>query len=185
VTERPPSPQVPGTVSTAPEPPTDLPHRFRQLFLDEFDFICRSLRRLGVREADVHDVAQELFLAVYRLWPQYDPARSAHAWLFGFAIRLAANYRRLGWHRGSALTENVPAAGMCTEDALSARQMVSRGLEALNLEKRVVLIMHDLEQIPAPEIAFELGVPVNTVYSRLRLARESFRAAIDQEAAHG
>jgi RNA polymerase sigma-70 factor, ECF subfamily len=74
---------------------------------------------------------------------------------------------------------------MCTEDALSARQMVSRGLEALNLDKRVVLIMHDLEQIPAPEIALELGVPVNTVYSRLRLARESFKAAIDQEAAHG
>ncbi|HVH41414.1 MAG TPA: sigma-70 family RNA polymerase sigma factor [Labilithrix sp.] len=152
--------------------------RFRTIFLGEFDFACRSLRRLGVREADVHDVAQDLFIGVHRTIDTYDPTRSPRAWLMGFAVRYAANYRRLGWHRGDELRDDAPLPSPRMTDRLAARQLVERGLDALDFDKQVALVMHDLEGISAPEIAAELGIPLNTVYSRVRLARASFKSAI-------
>jgi len=157
--------------------PTPAP-TFRAVFVAEFDFVCRSLRRLGVRDADVLDVAQELFVTVHRDLPSFDANRSIRRWLMGYGVRFAANYRRLGWHKGSALDDEAPLPSPRMTDVLAARQLVARGLEALDFDKRVALVMHDMEGIGAPEIASELGIPLNTVYSRLRLAREAFKKAI-------
>jgi RNA polymerase sigma-70 factor (ECF subfamily) len=152
---------------------------FRAMFAAEFDFVCRSLRRLDVFEADVHDVAQELFMAVHRGLPKYDPARPIRAWLMGYAVRFAANYHRLGWHERRALAPpDPPAQSNRVVEAMAARQLVARCLVALDFDKRVALVMHDLEGISAPDIAIELGVPLNTIYSRVRLAREAFRSAV-------
>ena len=60
-------------------------------------------------------------------------------------------------------------------DKLAAKRTVLGALERLDFDKRVVLVMHDLEQLTAPEIAEELGIPLNTVYSRVRLAGAAFR----------
>jgi RNA polymerase sigma-70 factor, ECF subfamily len=151
---------------------------FQAVFVAEFDFVCRSLRRLGVREADVHDVAQELFVAVHRGLADYDRARPLRAWLMGYAVRYAANYRRLGWHKGTELSDDAAVPSPRMTDKLQARQLVLRGLAALDFDKRVALVMHDLEEITAPEIATELGIPLNTVYSRVRLARDAFKKAV-------
>lgn len=148
---------------------------FRALFEAEFDFVCRSLRRLGVRDADVHDVAQELFVTVNAALPTYERSRPVRPWLFAFATRFAANYRRLGWHKGDVLSEDAPLPSPRLAEKLTARVLVARGLDALDFDKRVALVMHDLEGIPAPEIARELDVPLNTVYSRVRLARVGFK----------
>jgi RNA polymerase sigma-70 factor, ECF subfamily len=67
---------------------------FRALFAAEFGFVARALLRLGVREADVMDVAQEVFVAVHRELAQFDAQQSLKSWLYGFARRFAANYRR-------------------------------------------------------------------------------------------
>lgn len=148
---------------------------FRALFEAEFDFVCRSLRRLGVRDADVHDVAQELFVTVNGALPTYERSRPLRPWLFAFAARFAANYRRLGWHDADVLSEDAPLPSPRLAEKLTARVLVARGLDALDFDKRVALVMHDLEGIPAPEIAQELDVPLNTVYSRVRLARVGFK----------
>lgn len=158
---------------------------FRELFLKEFDFVERSLCRLGVREADAHDVAQELFIAVYHALPNFkdttpDQKSSTRAWLFSYVVRYAANYRRLGWHRGGVLDERQAVPSPRTHVKMEARQLVAHGLEALPFEQRVVLVMHDMEGISAPEICAEIGVPLNTVYSRVRLARQTFRSAIEK-----
>ncbi|MBI4815064.1 MAG: RNA polymerase sigma factor [Deltaproteobacteria bacterium] len=150
---------------------------FSALFEEHFAYVCRSLRRLGVHEVDVKDVSQELFMTVMLRFGEYDSSRSARAWLFSFAVRFASNYRRLARHRLERLDVPDPMPSNPT-DLLEARDLVLRGLARLEFDRRVVLIMHDIDGFPAPEIAAELGIPLNTVYSRLRLARADFRGAV-------
>ncbi len=151
---------------------------FDSLFVEQFAFVCRSLQRLGVREADVHDVAQELFLAVYRAMPDWDRSRPQKPWLFGFAMRFAQNYRRLGWHRGRALDDDLAVPSPRLNDRIAAKRTVMRALDTLDFDKRVALVMHDVEEFTANEIGELLGIPTNTVSSRVRLAREAFRTAV-------
>lgn len=167
-----------------PADATTLSREFTRVFETEFSYVCRSLRRLGVREADLSDVAQELFVTVYRRFGDYDPARPLRPWLFSFSLRLAANYRRLARnqvpHVDTAVVE--PAAA---DPNVEARDLVLRALSELDFDRRSVLVMHDLEGFQAPDIAQQTAVPLNTVYSRLRLARHDFRAAIERLQAEG
>jgi RNA polymerase sigma-70 factor (ECF subfamily) len=61
-----------------------------------------------------------------------------------------------------------------------ARGLVLEAMEALDLDRRAVFVMHDIDGRPVPEIALALDVPLNTVYSRLRLARETFFARVQK-----
>ena len=116
---------------------------FRELFLNEFDFVERSLIRLGVREADANDIAQEIFISVHSALPDFEGAgrdrgpSKVRAWLFSYAVRFAANYRRLGWHRGGVLDERHPLPSPRTHKKLEARQLVAHGLEALGFPSAV------------------------------------------------
>jgi RNA polymerase sigma-70 factor, ECF subfamily len=152
---------------------------FRELFERELPFVVRALRRLGVREADLSDVAQELFLTVLERQHEQDPSLPARRWLYAFCIRFSANYRRLARHRGTPLDERTAAPTAPGSDG-EARDLVVRTLEALDFDQRVALVLHDLEGVTAPELAAMTGVPLNTVYSRIRLARESFRAEVER-----
>jgi RNA polymerase sigma-70 factor (ECF subfamily) len=168
-----------GDQSIESEGTPELTAAFRRLFEAEFTYVCRSLRRLGVREADMKDVAQEIFLAVHRHLDEYEPSRPVRPWLFSFSLRFAANYRRLARNRA-----HVPDDGLHQEAArgsdVEARDLVLRALEALDFDFRVVFVMHDLEGFSAPEIAEQTGCKLNTVYSRIRLAREGFKSAVER-----
>jgi RNA polymerase sigma-70 factor (ECF subfamily) len=165
-----------GTVHA---PPAEVEPDFRALFRAEIGYVCRALRRLGVREADLPDVAQELFVAVHARVAEIDPSRPVRPWLFSFAVRFAANYRRLARVRTDAgeLPEHVASPGDVHGEA---RDLVLRALARLDFDRRTVVVMHDLEGFAAPEIGAALGVPLNTVYSRIRLAREDFRRAFEE-----
>jgi RNA polymerase sigma-70 factor (ECF subfamily) len=153
---------------------------FRSLFDAEFGYVCRALRRLGVRQSDIEDVAQELFVAVHRTLHEYDSRRALRPWLFSFALRFAANYRRLARNQGHVSDGALRDVAAAPRDAdAEARDIVLRALAALDFDRRTVIVMHDLEGFDAPEMAVLLGIPLNTVYSRLRLARADFRSTID------
>ena len=76
------------------------------------------------------------------------------------------------------LSDEAPMPSPRLAEKLTARVLVAHGLDALDFDKRVALVMHDLEGIGAPEIAAELDVPLNTVYSRVRLARVAFKKRV-------
>jgi RNA polymerase sigma-70 factor, ECF subfamily len=159
------------------------PDPFRATFERELDYVWTTLRRLGVREADLEDVAHEVFLRVHRRFAEYDASRPIRPWLFGFAARVAADYRKLARHRREVRSENddaVDPAPLADERlaALDARALVARGLEALDLDKRTVFIAHDLDGLTAQQISEALELPLFTVYSRLRVARERFTASV-------
>lgn len=151
---------------------------FDSVFEAEFDYVCHTLRRFGVREADLEDVAQDVFLGVHRRFDDYDPGRPVRPWLVAFAFRGASNYRRGERRRGERIGEDVPEAtvdGRSAAEVSDRRRSVQRVFDQMDLERSVVLLMFDMDGYTAPEIAHALDVPVNTVYSRIRLAREDFR----------
>jgi RNA polymerase sigma-70 factor, ECF subfamily len=159
------------------------PGDFRALFEREFNYVWNTLRRLGVHGRDLEDVAHDVFVQVHRHFSEYEQSRPLRPWLFGFAFRVASDYRKLARHRVELLENTVDAAdgAPSADDRLAAAedgQLVARALDAIDLDRRAVFILHDLDDLPIPEIARALGINVNTAYSRLRIAREKFTSAV-------
>lgn len=155
--------------------------RLRRLVDVYFDFIWRSLRRLGVPEADADDAAQQVFLVVARKLPLIDP-NNERSFLFGTALRVASDVRRARRRRREDPTEPGGAdpcdGGPGPEDLVAqrrARELLDEVLESMSLDLQTVFVLFELEELPTPEIASLLGIPVGTVASRLRRAREEFQ----------
>lgn len=162
------------------------PRAFRVLFEAEFSYVFHSLRRLGVREADQEDLTHDVFVIAYRRLPELDTTRSLRPWLFGIAFRVASDYRRRARHlREVADADEVePVDQTPLADRQLAgeqtRQLVLDALDNLDLDRRAVLVMHDIDGYAIPKVAQALSIPLNTAYSRLRLAREQFKAAVQR-----
>ncbi len=156
---------------------------FEALFRAELGYVWKTLERLGVPSRDVEDVAHDVFVAVYRNFTHYDRTRPIRPWLCGFAYRTASDYRRLARNRYERTAHDGDMDAPESDRAarrIEARDLALRALDRVELERRVVLMMHDIDGHGAPDIARELEIPVNTVYSRLRLARDEFRRAVDE-----
>ncbi len=156
---------------------------FRTVFEAEFGYVLGTLRRLGVHGADLEDVAHDVFLHVYRHLGDYDPGRPLRPWLFGFAFRIARDFRALGRHRETAtedLARTRDPAPLADSQLLRGEEvrLALAALGALDLDERAVFVAHDLEELSAPEIAELMQIPINTVYSRLRRARIKFLAQV-------
>ena len=155
----------------------------RAIFEEHVDHVAHSLRRLGVREADVPDLTQEVFVVMHHILPDYDPTRPMWPWIFGVLYRTAAAYRRTAFREllddGSLAADRADSSVNIEETVRKGedRKLVLLALESLELHRRAVFVMADIDDVPVPEIARALGIPLNTAYSRLRLAREDFRAA--------
>ena len=150
----------------------------REIFEAEFDYVCRAHRRLGVPERDLEDAAQETFLALNAKLDTYDPLRPLRPWIFGFVMRIAANHRRKRTPEPLDLTDRHALPSETTPEhqavAQEAKTLAMRVLERMDPERREIFVMHDLEGFGAPEIATLFTLEVNTVYSRLRVARAEF-----------
>jgi RNA polymerase sigma-70 factor (ECF subfamily) len=163
-------------------PPSGATRDLGAIFEEHFDYVWATLRRLGVRDADREDLVHEVFLKVHARLGDYDGTRPLRPWLFGFAYRVAADHRRLARHRVEVLGDagEVAADNEAAEERIAAteeRDLLIAALGTLDLERRAMIVMHDLDEVPVPEIARHLGIPVNTAYSRLRLAREQISSA--------
>jgi RNA polymerase sigma-70 factor (ECF subfamily) len=150
------------------------------LFELESPYVLRTLRRLGVTERDVEDMAHEVFVAVHRELPKYDRTRPIRPWLFAFCFRIASHHRRK--HRRETVQD---VAGDVTDpseapDALldreRKRRLVLLALDEIELDRRAVFVLHELDGFTCEAVADSLEIPIGTVYSRLRRAREDFSA---------
>lgn len=169
-----------GYAATTDEP---LPIDFRSVFEDTFDYVWHTLRRLGVRERDLEDVTHEVFVVLHRQLDMYDRARPIRPWLFAFAIRAAADYRRLARHRVELRddTASLVDPGPSPHEQAVTRErldLVALALDALDFDRRAVFVLHQIDGVPVNQAALILGIPVNTAHSRLRLAREDFARAV-------
>jgi RNA polymerase sigma-70 factor, ECF subfamily len=147
-------------------------------FRIEFEYVQRTLRRLGTDRSEVDDLAQEVFLVLHRRWSEYDQSRPLRPYLFGVAVRIAlANQRKRSREVAFAnieLSDDTPGP----EEVLSnkeTRALLQVALKRIPLPRRTVLVMHELDRVPVTEVAATLSIPLFTVYSRLRKAREELR----------
>ena len=159
---------------------------FRVFFEQHFDYVYRSLRRLGVYERDLEDLTHDVFLEVRAAMSRFDPERPAKPWLFAFAFRLASDYRRLARHRTELVDVIEAPCGDSTDLALEQaenRALLARALASLDMDQRAILVLHEIDEVPVPQIAESLGIPLNTAYSRLRAGRAAVTAAVHRERA--
>lgn len=155
-----------------------------EVFRANARFVANTLRRFGVAPPDISDQLQEVFLVVLRLRETYDEARPLRPWLFGITYRVAGRYRqaRGRMHASAELEDDVaidpaPLADVAVATK-EAQAIVLEALERVDLARRAVFILADIEGESVPAIADALQIPLNTAYSRLRLAREEFNAAV-------
>lgn len=171
------------------EPSTPSEHRFEEVYDQYFDFVWRSVRRLGVPANAVDDAVQDVFVVVHRRLGDFEGRSTVKTWLFGIALRVARSHRRKAARASllDPLPDDVVADGADRPDVATesqqARDLVQRFLDGLDDEKRTVFILADLEEHTAPEIARALGIGVNTVYSRLRAARKQFESTVKRHRA--
>ena len=159
--------------------------RLRSLMTAHFDFVWRNLRRLGLLGPDADDGTQEVFLVVSRKLAEI-ALGSERQFLFATAVRVAATRRRTLRRRredphpsleDQEQERSAPGPERLAEMA-RARHQLQEILDGMNLEQRAVFILFELEELTVPQIAGTLAIPVGTVSSRLRAARESFRDAV-------
>ncbi len=166
---------------------------FREMYEGHVDFVWRNLRRLGVAESDVEDRTQEVFVIAHRRFDHFeDRGHGPRAWLFQIVLRVASDARR---HRrrhpedpdgGAAELQGWIEPGQATEVARNeALRRLDEALATIDLSRRAVLVLHEIEEMTAPEIGRSLDIPLNTVYSRLRVARMELEQALHRMASEG
>jgi RNA polymerase sigma-70 factor (ECF subfamily) len=159
---------------------------FRAMYDAHVDFVWRNLRRLGVAETDVDDKTQEVFVIAHRRFDDFEErGHGPRAWLFQIVLRVASDARR---HKrrhpidpDGGVAQDRESIAPPQADALARREqldLLDRALRTIEVGRRAVLLLHEVEEMTAPEIAEVLGIPLNTVYSRLRVARGELEAAV-------
>ena len=157
--------------------------RIALLLRAHFRDVWRIVRRFGVPENSADDAAQEVFIIAARRIADIQPG-SERPFLLASAVRVAANLRRsLGARRECQEDETLPEGvdprpnAEALLDQKRLRQMLDSVLDELTDDLRVVFVLCELEGMSSPEIAELLGIPVGTVASRLRRAREAFQVS--------
>lgn len=170
-----------------------LPDDLAAVYDAHADFVWRSLRRLGVPEADAPDALQEVFVVVFRKLATFEGRSAMTTWLFGICLRIAADRRRKASVRyeradGDVAAEQMGDGRPNAEESASRTEsllVLEAALDKLDPDQRAVFVLFELEELTAAVIATMLGIPPGTVMSRLRLAREAFRREIARFQARG
>lgn len=168
--------------STAPRRPTTADQaRFADLYFQNVAFVWRSLRRLGVREADAPDLCQEVFCVVHDKLQEFD-GRSPKGWLFVICTRVAAKFRRRASARREQMTDELPEIAVAPEqrdelERRAARELLQSVLEQADEKQRAVFILYELEELTMAEVARIVDCPLQTAYSRLHAVRRRLEQA--------
>lgn len=174
-----------SSASATLEPSASTP-RFEDIYARERDYVWRTLRRLGVPDRHLEDVAHDVLVVVHRKLGDYQASRPLRPWLFGIAFRVASDFRRSAKNARETPQDDVEGLAREPEGAgpdamlesAQRRALVYRALDTLEDDRRAVFVLHEIDGEPIPAVAEALAIPVNTAYSRLRVAREEFSASV-------
>jgi RNA polymerase sigma-70 factor (ECF subfamily) len=158
---------------------------FPEIFQQHARFLWRTLMNLGVPSSDAQDLCQEVMIIVHRRLPEFE-GQSLRGWLYGICVRVASDYRRSARARREILNGELPESGSAPDqpdqlDQRAERQRLMRALERVGEEKRAALILYEVEELTLAEVSEALGVPLQTVYSRIKAARQELRRELLQE----
>jgi RNA polymerase sigma-70 factor (ECF subfamily) len=187
-------PQRRGPVSVGEVSPEGTPESpailtFDAVYEENFAYVWRAARRLGIDASDTDDVVQEVFVVAHRKLAAFEGRAQVKTWLFKILVRVVRHHvrsqQRKPGHRPSASERDLealrdprghgPAEAIERADAV---RVLDGLLARLDAEKREVFVLAEIEELSSVEIAEILGVNLNTIYSRLRAARQAFEKAV-------
>lgn len=163
------------------EPAT--PSRLRSIIDKHYDSLWRTIRYLGVQDAVAEDAVQKVLCILARRLGDVAPGAEM-SFLFATAIRVASEARRADRRRHATSVENIDAFAAIQPtpeellDKRRAHHVLRELLQALPIDLRVVFVLFEIEELKVDEISRLLGLPMGTVASRLRRAREKFQRIV-------
>ncbi|MBL8679874.1 MAG: sigma-70 family RNA polymerase sigma factor [Myxococcales bacterium] len=170
---------------TDPAPPT-----FDALYREHIADVWRMLFALGVREADLADACQEVFVVVLRRLPEFDGRAKVTTWLYAIALRVASSFRRRAHNRREELVSehsDQPSDDL-VESAVDDRRALARVRDAiaqLDDDRRAAFVLFELHEMTLKEVSETLGCPLQTAYSRLVSARKFLAERAQRPAREG
>jgi len=159
---------------------------FQEVYRNHFRFVWRTLGRLGVREADLSDVTQNVFLVVHRQLAGFEGRSELTTWLFSICRLVTKDYLRSAPIRREITVDVRELGKRATSadatlhrlDTQDLRRILTGILDKMPEKLRVVFVLYELDEMSGDDIAQMLDVPVGTVRSRLRLARAAFQREV-------
>ncbi len=161
------------------------PLEFERAYAQSFEFVWRSVRGLGIPQAAVDDVAQDVFVIVHRKLDSLSSAAALRSWLFGIVRRVCRDHQRSTARRGQQLeldAEHECAYGRDPQERIASRQALGRVeayAESLDDERRALFFLVLVEGLSITETAEALGMNANTTYSRVRVMRRELAEALE------
>lgn len=161
---------------------------FERVYDEFFDFVYRNARRLGVPPSAADDVVQEVFVVLHRRLSEYDGRATLQSWVYGILANTVRDYKRSFRRKQAPLVAAerdeqlgpAPSRSSPERHAQFSQELalLTELLDSLPEDQRELIVLADLEQLSVPEICECIGGNSNTVYSRLRVARESLKAKL-------
>lgn len=175
-----PHPQTITRQAAGPPAPPAVQPTLESVYREHFDFAWRTLRHLGLPEESLQDAAQDMWMVVHRNLGKFEGRSTLRTWLFGIALNTARNHRRRQRRRPAhkTLDEEPLDEAATPEQELEGREalgLVQEFLETLSEPRRILFVTQLLDDLTAAETAEILGIPVSSVYDRVRFLRRSFR----------
>ena len=167
------------------------PHRpvpsFQELCARYFEFVWKCARAFGAKSDEIDDVVQDVFLVVQRRYADLKDERLARSWIYSITRRVVSSQRRRRREHDARSVEDVDSLTSAAQSPLAMAErhrevrVLYALLDGLEERKREVFVLSEILEMSGREIAETIGVPMNTVYSRLRAAREEFDAAAQRQ----
>jgi RNA polymerase sigma-70 factor, ECF subfamily len=159
---------------------------FERIYDERFGEVERWIRAFGGRSSDIADLAQEVFIVVFRRLPEFD-GQNVGGWLYQITRRKMRDYRRLRWvmhfftERTAVTFESFAVrADQLTQLENSEKQrLLERILNRLPAEQRAAFVLFELDGLTGAEIAEAQQVPINTVWARIHRARLKLQAVTE------
>ena len=154
---------------------------------EQADFVWITLQRFGVAPPDLEDAFQDVFIVVKQRIAAFDWACPLTTWLFAVCRRVASTHRRRADRdrgRYEPLVDELADTARSPEEVVADRQAqarLDRMLDGMDIDRRAVFVMFEIEEMPCAEIAEIVGVPLGTVYSRLHAARKELARLLEKE----
>jgi RNA polymerase sigma-70 factor, ECF subfamily len=160
---------------------------FQELCTQYFEFVWKCARGFGSRADEIDDVVQDVFLVVQRRYADLKEEGLARSWIYSITRRVVSSQRRRRREHDARAASDVDLLTSPAQSPLAAAEhnlevrLLSALLDGLDERKREVFVLSEILEMSGREIAETIGVPMNTVYSRLRAAREEFDAAAQRQ----
>lgn len=171
---------------------------FAQLVAKYQDRLIGIFTSMFGDSALAEDLAQEVFLRIYRARQGYEPTAKFSTWVFQIASNLASNSRRTKGrkkevqfsastsgsqpvHVGEALVPDKSALMPTRQlDAEELRELVLSAMETLNERQRMAVLLHKFEGMSYLEIGNIMDMTPQAIKSMLSRARENLRVALEK-----